>query len=112
MEMSLEKLSDGRFESALIYLSSTDEEHAELSGEVKRLEELIKQAKSHAFLLSSGTVAEREAQAIDSPSYKNAVDEWVGAYKEFKTLENKRMHEIRITEIWQTLSANRRKGSL
>ncbi len=40
--MSLEKLSDSRVEKALIYLSETDEEHAELSGEVKRLEELIK----------------------------------------------------------------------
>jgi hypothetical protein len=112
MEMSLEKLNDGRVEKALMYLSQTDEEHAFLSGEVKRLEELIKQAKSHAFLLSSGTVAEREAQAIDSPSYKNAVDEWVDAYKKFKIIENKRIHEVRITEIWQTLSANRRKGSI
>jgi F0F1-type ATP synthase delta subunit len=110
--MSLEKLNDSRVEKALMYLSQTDEQHAELSGEVKRLEELIKQTKSHAFLLSSGTVAEREAQAIDSPSYKNAVDEWVSAYKDFKTIENKRIHEVRITEIWQTLSANRRKGSI
>jgi hypothetical protein len=27
-------------------------------------------------------------------------------------LDNKRLHEIRITEIYQTLSANRRKGSI
>lgn len=110
--MSLEQLNDNRVEKALIFLSSTDEEHAELSGEVKRLEERVKQAKSHAFLLSSGTVAERDAQAIDSPTYKNAVDEWIEAYKKFKTIENQRLHEIRISEIWQTLSANRRKGSL
>ena len=68
--------------------------------------------RSHAFLLSRGTVAEREAQAIDSPSYKNAVEEWVDKYKDFKILDNKRTHEIRITEIWQTLSANRRKGTI
>ena len=67
----LENLNDSRVEKALIYLSRTDQEHAELSGEVKRCEEAIKQAKAHAFLLSSGTVAERDAQAIDSPSYKN-----------------------------------------
>jgi hypothetical protein len=110
--MDLKQLNDSRVEKALIFLSGSDEEHAVLSGEVKRCEEAIKQAKSHAFLLSSGTVAERDAQAIDSPSYKSAVEEWVDKYKQFKILDNKRQHEIRITEIWQTLSANRRKGSL
>ena len=93
-------------------LIATGQEHAELSGEVKRCEEAIKQAKAHAFLLSSGTVAERDAQAIDSPNYKSAVAEWIEKYKRFKILDNERQHEIRITEIWQTLSANRRKGSL
>jgi len=110
--MKLEKLDEARVEKALITLSDTDEEHAQLSGEVKRCEEAIKQAKAHSFLLASGTVAEREAQAIDSPGYENAVAEWVENYKQFKILDNKRQHEIRITEIWQTLSANRRKGSL
>ena len=110
--MKLEKLDETRVEKALITLSDTDEEHANLSGEVKRCEEAIKQAKAHSFLLASGTVAEREAQAIDSPGYENAVAEWVENYKQFKILDNKRQHEIRITEIWQTLSANRRKGSL
>jgi hypothetical protein len=110
--MELENLYDSRVEKALIFLSRTDQEHAELSGEVKRCEEAIKQAKAHSFLLASGTVAEREAQAIDSPSYESAVADWVENYKQFKILDNKRQHEIRITEIWQTLSANRRKGSL
>ena len=108
----LEHLNDSRVEKALIFLSSTDEDHAILAGEVKRLEEWIKQSKAHAFLLSQGTVAEREAQALDSPSFNKAVEDWTNTFKEFKTLDNKRQHEIRITEIWQTLSANRRKGSL
>jgi hypothetical protein len=33
-------------------------------------------------------------------------------FKQFKILDNKRQHEIRIIEIFQTLSANRRKGML
>ena len=108
----LEHLNDSRVEKALIYLSSTDEEHAMLSGEVKHREEAIKQAKAHSFILAEGTVAEREAKSIASDSYIDAVNEWIEAYKEFKIIENKRQHEIRITEIWQTLSANRRKGSI
>lgn len=108
----LEHLNDNRVEKALMFLSSTDESHAELSGEVKRLEEALKMTKSHCYLLSDGTIAEREAKAINSPQYREVVEEWIEALKEFKMLDNKRQHEIRITEIWQTLSANRRKGNV
>lgn len=110
--MNLEQLNENRVEEALKFLSSTDEEHAILSGEVKRLEEGLKQARSHEYLLSDGTVAERESKAIASLKYANAVNEWIEALKEFKILDNKRQHEIRITEVWQTLSANRRKGNI
>jgi hypothetical protein len=112
MEMSLEKLDEDRVEKALIYLSTTDEEHATLGSEVKRLEEGIKQAKAHSFLVTEGTVAEREAKAVASLKFENAVELWIGSYKEFKILDNKRNTEIRITELWQTLSSNRRKGSI
>ena len=110
--MSLEKLDEDRVEKALIYLSTTDEEHATLGSEVKRLEEGIKQAKAHSFLVTEGTVAEREAKAVASLKFENAVELWIGSYKEFKILDNKRNTEIRITELWQTLSSNRRKGSI
>ena len=110
--MNLEQLNDDRVEKALIYLSSTDKDHAVLGSEVKRLEEGIKQALAHFFLLSDGTVAEREAKAKASPNYASAVDAWVTAYKDYKILDNKRNSEIRITELWQTLSSNKRKGML
>jgi len=110
--MNLEQLNDDRVEKALIYLSSTDEEHAALGSEVKRLEEAIKQAKAHSFLVAEGTVAERDAKALASLKYANAVELWTEAYKEFKILDNKRSTEIRITELWQTLSSNRRKGTI
>ena len=55
--MELEHLNDSRVEKALIYLSRTDQEHAELSGEVKRCEEAIKQAKAHSFLLASDGIS-------------------------------------------------------
>jgi tRNA nucleotidyltransferase/poly(A) polymerase len=112
MEMSLEKLDEDRVEKALIYLSTTDEDHATLGSEVKRLEEGIKQAKAHSFLLAEGGVSEREQKAIASLRYDEAVCSHIEAYKQFKILDNKRNTEIRITELWQTLSSNRRKGSI
>lgn len=110
--MSLEKLDETRVEQALIVLSQTDEQHASLGGDLKRSEMALKQVKAKIFLLSSGTVAEREAKAEASQEYAEAVDKWVEDYKKFKLLDNERQHEIRVSEIWQTLSANRRKGSL
>ena len=110
--MNLENLNENRVEIALKMLSSSDEDHANLSGQVKYLEEAIKQAKAHVFLQSEGTVAERQERALDSLLYSNAVKEWIEAYKRFKILDNKRQHEVRVIEIFQTLSANRRKGML
>jgi hypothetical protein len=110
--MNLENLNENRVEIALKMLSSSDEDHANLSGQVKYLEEAIKQAKARVFLQSEGTVAERQERALDSLLYSNAVKEWIEAYKRFKILDNKRQHEVRVIEIFQTLSANKRKGML
>jgi hypothetical protein len=112
MEVNLDKLDENRVEEALIKLSSTDDNHALFAGEVKYLEEGLKQAKSHAFLLAEGTVAEREAKALSSDKYALAVDAWVDAFKKFKELENKRNYEMRIIDIWRTLSSNRRQGNM
>ena len=110
--MNLEQLNENRIEEALIKLSSTDQSHAALGGQVKYLEEGLKQAKSHSFLLAEGTVAEREAKALSSVKYAEAVTAWTNALKEFKRIDNERNHEMRIIDIWRTLSSNRRQGNM
>lgn len=108
--MNLEHLTDDRVEKSLIYLADTDETHAHLGRKLKEAEEYIKIAEAHAFLVAEGTVAERNAKAKASLKYKNAIDEWTQAYENFHIVNNKRNFEIRISELWQTLSSNRRKG--
>ena len=110
--MNLEQLNDDRVEKALIYLASTDEEHGFLGAKVKEAEESIKQAKAHAFLIAEGTVAEREAKAKASFKYNQAVLDHIQAFKDFKLIDNQRNHEIRIIDIWRTLSSNRRQGNM
>ena len=110
--MNLEQLNDDRVEKALVYLASTDEDHAGLGSEVKRLEEGVKQAKAHSFLVAEGTVAEREAKAVASLKYADAVLAWTEALKHFKKIDNERNHEMRIIDIWRTLSSNRRQGNM
>ena len=110
--MNLEQLNENRIEEALIKLSSTDQSHAALGGQVKYLEEALKQAKAHSFLLAEGTVAERDAKAIASLKFDEALKAHTKAFVEFKTLDNQRNHEIRIIDIWRTLSSNRRQGNM
>ena len=110
--MNLEQLNENRVEQALTLLATSDEQHAAWSGQVKYLEEGLKQAKAHSFLLAEGTVAEREAKAIASVKYAEAIDAYTKAYVQFKNIDNKRNHEIRIIEIWRTLSSNRRQGNI
>lgn len=110
--LSLDALTDNRVAMALAELSQTDETHAALAGEVKYRDAKLKQAEAHAYLKADGTIAERQAKALISPEYDKALDEQLKAFVDFKTLDNQRNHEIRITEIWQTLSANRRKGNI
>jgi hypothetical protein len=112
MEMNLDQLNENRIEEALIKLSMSDENHARWYGELKYLEEGLKQAESHAFLLAEGTVAERTAIAKSSETYAKAVKAWTEALKNFKQIDNERNHEIRIIDIWRTLSSNRRQGNI
>ena len=110
--MNLEQLNENRVEQALTKLSNSDDDHAAWAGQVKYLEEGIKQAKAHSFLLAEGTVAEREAKAVASLKYADAVLAWTKALKHFKKIDNERNHEIRIIDIWRTLSSNRRQGNV
>jgi len=103
---------DTDVETAFQMLADTDERHGKLSGHVEYLKEAMKQAKAHVFLQSEGTVAERQEKAIASVLYDNAVKEWIEAYKQFKILDNQRNTQARNFDMFQTLSANRRKGML
>ena len=110
--MNLDQLNENRVEEALIKLSMSDENHARWYGELKYLEEGLKQAESHVFLLAEGTVAERTAIAKSSEEYAVAVKKWTEALTNYKKIDNERNHEIRIIEIWRTLSSNRRQGNI
>jgi hypothetical protein len=112
MEVNLDKLDENRVEMALMKLAETNELHAALGGQTDYLDKGIKQAEAHAFLLAEGTVAERNAKAIASQQYKDALDAWLQARVQFKKIDNERQHEQRVIDIWRTLSSNRRQGSI
>jgi hypothetical protein len=110
--MDFKNLDEDHVSTAYRILAESDDEHGELSGHIKYLEEAMKQAKAHEFLKSEGTVAERQEKAIASVSYDIAVRNWIDALEEYKILDNERNSQARIFDMFQTLSANRRKGML
>lgn len=107
-----DKMNEEKLFEHLNFLAESDEKHALLGAYVKQCEEGIKQAKAHSFLQVEGTVAEREAKSIDGDLYNQAVIEHINAYKQFKILDNRRNTAVLNINVFQTLSANRRKGSL
>ena len=110
--MNLDQLNENRVELALTRLADTNEDHAAWAGQVDYLDKGIKQAEAHAFLLAEGTVAERNAKAVASQQYKDALDAWLEARVQCKKIDNERQHEQRVIDIWRTLSSNRRQGTI
>ena len=110
--MDFRNLDEDDISTAYQMLSDTDRTHGILASGVKHLAEAMKQAKARVFLQSDGSMAERTEKAIASVLYANAVKEWIEAYKQFKILDNQRNTQARNFDMFQTLSANRRKGML
>ena len=110
--MDFRNLDEDDISTAYQMLSDTDRTHGILASEVKHLAEAMKQAKARVFLQSDGSMAERTEKAIASDSYDIAVKKWIQAYKEFTIMDNERNTQARILDMFQTLSANRRKGML
>jgi hypothetical protein len=105
-------ISDERLQKALKYLAETDEPCAKAKSLLVGLEHQLKTVKSMSFTNVMGTMAEKDAQAYSSQSYKDHVAKIEQATYDFEMLRNKRLTEELIIECWRSLNANRRKGNI
>lgn len=103
-------IDERRAEAAIHNLADTDEAYARAKSRVKGLEYHLKVTKAAKFLQASGTMAEKEAQALNSPDYRKLVEEYENATLEMETLGAKRKREELIWEHWRSVNANRRAG--
>ena len=104
-------ISDDRREKAIRYLAETDQESAELEGEMVRREYLFDMIKDRIFLTADGTsIKEREATANISAETQRAHEEYVQALVKFKGMKAKRQTEAMICDQWRSENANRRQG--
>ena len=107
-------ITEKRLESALSFLSETDEQNAEANANVKYLDRLLKRKKALYITgeASLKSISAKEQAFYASDTYKNAVDELFQAEVKASTLENKRDKEGLIIDIFRTLEASRRKNNI
>lgn len=105
-------ITDKAVEDSLELLAKTDESYAKLKARVKALEYQGKTIKAQAFLIATGTVAEREANAYTSQEYTHWLEDYENAMADAGIQEAKRKRAELTIELWRTESANKRKGNL
>ncbi len=101
-----------KIQSCVDFMVDTDDMFGELSASIEAYDYLLKQAKAFAFLEASGSVAEREATAITSDGYQELVKKLEIVRKDFFIIKAKRATADMQTRLYQTKSANSRKGNL
>lgn len=103
-------VSEQRLEKAMVYLSETDERAADLKADVDRSEFKAKTTKATVFLHMTGTVAEREAEALKANETQDAYRAHFQAIRDYHAVANKRELERLVCEIWRSENSNRRAG--
>ena len=97
-------------QAAFDYLRKTDDEAGELAGAVKGAEHRMKVERSIKFLEFEGSIAARQAQAMASREYVNAVEDYANAVGDFEALRARRKRAELTIEVWRSVNANRRQG--
>jgi hypothetical protein len=103
-------ITDQRAEQAFEYLRDSTEAIGAAKAELERSEILRKRARKRVFLVSEGTVAERDAEAETDATANEADDRYIAAVGAYETLRAKRDIETIALEVWRTESANRRRS--
>lgn len=103
-------ITEDRLQKALTYLAETDEEVAELKGNVERQEYFKKRVRAAEFLSASGPVEERKAKAEVSKDVEDIEHDYTRALVAYEHIAAKRKTEALIVDVWRSMNANRRQG--
>lgn len=107
-----ELISEARLEKALHYLATTDERFAHLKVELERKRYLLELARKKQFLLWTGTIDERKAQAETSKEVQDSIDAELDAMLRYEKERAKRTTETLIVDVYRTQEASRRVGNI
>lgn len=104
-------ISDERAEKALRYLVDTDEAAAAAKAEMERAEFAYKRTREAVFTHAQGTVAERQATAMQHATTLESHERYVMSISLYNKVNNKRDTERIVLDMFRTLSANKRMGA-
>lgn len=106
-------VGEERLEKALRFLAESDQISADLKAQVERHEYACKLARARMFLLSTeSSVEARKADAEKSHDVQDAEGKRCDCIQEFERLRAKRTTETLIVEVWRSVNANRRQGTI
>lgn len=101
-------ITDDQAEAAADWIYKNVDNIAYAKSHRVKTEELLRVIKSEVILRTEGTAAHKEATALASQEYRNAVDEYAAAIREESQLITKlKAAEVKI-ECWRSQSANSR----
>ena len=103
-------ISDDKAEEAVGVIARNADLIGSLRGQKAYLEHHLKVARAQAFLLVSGTVAEREAIAQTDETVIAKIDEYRDVVTELETILTKFKAAELCIEVWRTQAANSRRG--
>lgn len=115
MTESSNTIDQTRAERALDYLVSTDEEYGQVSGLIKILETKRKRSTKMELVKlmgTDGTVVEREAKAATSQTVKSIEEQLEDLYVQNEILAARRDTADLCIRLYQSISANSRKGGI
>jgi hypothetical protein len=96
-------------EAAMEFLAETDDPYAQAKAGVLRAEILTKRVRSRVFLVGSGSVESRKAEAEGHPDVIEADESLCAATLAFETLKAKRSRAEILIDVYRTLEASRRR---
>jgi len=99
-------------EKALMYLAESEEAYARAIAKREAAEAAAKVAREVGFLEAEGTVAERTAQATTCRAYRQSLSEIETAVFDAELLKAKRQRAMLVIEVFRTLEASRRRGTI
>ena len=101
-----------RMEKSLTYLADTDETCAGHRADHARAEFAAKSIRNVIFKACEGTIAERNAEADTSESYKAAKEREFDEFFKYEAMKNKRATESIVIDTWRSLNSARNKGQV
>lgn len=103
-------ISEAKLEKALNFLAESDAEYAQKKADLERSEIFRKRVRARLFLVSEGTVADRNAIAETGQDSEAADEGYLGCLKVFETLRAQRQRAEIVIDVWRSLEASRRRG--